>query len=149
MPFELHYLLLIATIAFAAYVLLALSGFGSNLVTVPLLGHLFPLTYVMPMLAILDFSASMRISFQSRGHLLKGELWWLLPSLGAGIAVGTTLLVNLPPAVTMAVFLQGTHRRLPPAAMGCGALRHRRRRALGVIWHWRAGVCHLSCRARA
>ena len=49
MPFELHHLLLIATIAFAAYVLLALSGFGSNLVTVPLLGHLFPLTYVMPM----------------------------------------------------------------------------------------------------
>ena len=29
MPFELHHLLLIATIAFAAYVLLALSGFGS------------------------------------------------------------------------------------------------------------------------
>lgn len=101
MPFDLTTLLLIAVIAFAAYALFALSGFGSNLVTVPLLGHLFPLTYVLPMLATLDFVAAMRIGFQSRGHLLKRELVWLLPSLGVGIVAGTTLLVNLPPAVTL------------------------------------------------
>ena len=101
MPFEPATLLLIAAIAFAAYVLFALSGFGSNLVTVPLLGHLFPLTYVLPMLATLDVVAAMRVGFQSRGYLLKRELVWLLPSMGLGIVAGTTLLVNLPPAITL------------------------------------------------
>ena len=136
MPFELHHLLLIATIAFAAYVLLALSGFGSNLVTVPLLGHLFPLTYVMPMLAILDFSASMRISFQSRGHLLKGELWWLLPSLGAGVAAGTTLLVNLPPAVTM-----GT---LGAAILAYGLYSYKERTVAFRLPQWAAVPCGIA-----
>jgi uncharacterized protein len=96
MPFAADTLLVIFTIAFVAYVLFALSGFGSNLVTVPLLGHFLPLTYVLPMLATLDFGAALRVGFQSRGHLLKRELAWLLPCLGIGIALGTTLLVNLP-----------------------------------------------------
>ena len=39
MPFEFDTLLLITAISFVAYVLFALSGFGSNLVTVPLLGQ--------------------------------------------------------------------------------------------------------------
>ena len=47
MPFEPDTLLLIAAIAFVAYVLFALSGFGSNLVAVPLLGHLHPLTFML------------------------------------------------------------------------------------------------------
>ena len=101
MPFDPATLLLIIAIAFVAYVLFALSGFGSNLITVPLLGLLYPLTYVLPMLATLDVVAAMRIGFQSRGHLLKRELLWLMPGLGLGIAAGTTLLVNLPPAITL------------------------------------------------
>jgi uncharacterized protein len=134
MPFEPATLLLITAIAFVAYVLFALSGFGSNLITVPLLGHLWPLTYVLPMLATLDFVAALRIGFQSRGHLLKRELAWLLPSLGLGIAAGTTLLINLPPAITLgtlgaAILAYGLYSfndrplrlRLPQwAALPCG-----------------------------
>lgn len=101
MPFELDTLLFITAISFVAYVLFALSGFGSNLVTTPLLGHFYPLTYVLPMMVTLDLVAAMRVGFQSRGHLLKRELAWLLPSLGAGIVAGTTLLVNLPPALAL------------------------------------------------
>jgi len=101
MAFEFDTLLLITAISFVAYVLFALSGFGSNLVTVPLLGHLYPLTYVLPMLATLDFFAAVRIGFQSRGHLLKREIAYLLPSLALGILAGTTLLVNLPPTITL------------------------------------------------
>jgi uncharacterized membrane protein YfcA len=101
MPFEPNTLLLITAIAFVAYTLFALSGFGSNLVTVPLLGLLYPLTYVLPMLATLDFAAALRIGFQSRGHLLRRELVWLLPSLGIGIIAGTTLLINLPPTIVL------------------------------------------------
>ena len=51
MPFEFDTLLLITAISFVAYVLFALSGFGSNLVTVPLLGHFLALTFVLPTLA--------------------------------------------------------------------------------------------------
>ena len=95
MPFEFDTLLLITAISFVAYVLFALSGFGSNLVTVPLLGHFLPLTFVLPTLALLDFFAAARIGFQSRGHLLKGEIGWLLPSLGLGIVAASTIVPSL------------------------------------------------------
>lgn len=118
MPFDATTLAVIFAIAFAAYVLFALSGFGSNLVTVPLLGHLYPLAYVLPMLATLDFVAAARVGFQSRGHRLDRELAWLLPSLGAGMVLGTTLLVNLPPALMLgtlgAVILAYGLRMLAP-----------------------------------
>ncbi len=136
MPFELHTLLLIFAIAFVAYVLFALSGFGSNLVTVPLLGHLFPLTYVLPMLATLDFFAAMRIGFQSRGHLLKRELLWLLPSLGLDIVAGTTLLVNLPPAITL-----GT---LGSAILAYGLYSFKDRRIAFRLPQWSALPCGIA-----
>ena len=101
MTLDLNTLLIVTSIALVAYVLFAISGFGSNLVSVPLLGHFYPLTFVLPMLAVLDIAAAARISFQSRGHLLRHELAWLLPCLAAGMVIGTTLLVNLPAPLTL------------------------------------------------
>jgi uncharacterized protein len=94
-------LIIVIGIAFVAYTLFALSGFGANLVTVPLLGHFYPLTFAMPMLALLDAGAAMRVGFQSRGHLLRRELAFMLPWLLAGMVAGTTLLVKLPSALTL------------------------------------------------
>jgi uncharacterized membrane protein YfcA len=108
MALDLHTLVIITGIAFVAYTLFALSGFGANLVTVPLLGHFYPLTFVMPMLALLDAGAAMRVGFQSRGHLLRRELVVLVPCLLAGMVAGTTLLVKLPAPLmlgTLGVFI--------------------------------------------
>ena len=102
MTLDLTTLIIITGVAFVAYTLFALSGFGANLVTVPLLGHLYALTFVMPVLALLDLGAAMRVGFQSRGHLLRRELAWLVPCLLAGMVVGTTLLVELPAPLVLA-----------------------------------------------
>ena len=96
MTFDLNMLIIASAIAFTGYLLFALSGFGSNLITTPLLVHFYPLTFVLPMLALLDFPAAIRIGFQSRGHLLRRELAWLLPCIAIGMLTGVTLLVNLP-----------------------------------------------------
>ncbi len=136
MPFEPDTLLIITAIAFVAYVLFALSGFGSNLITTPLLGLLFPLTYVLPMLATLDFCAAMRVGFQSRGHLLKRELVWLLPGLALGIIAGTTLLVNLPPAITL-----GT---LGAAILAYGLYSYKERSISFRLPQWAAIPCGIA-----
>jgi uncharacterized protein len=83
-------------VAFIAYLLYALSGFGSTLITIPLFAHFYPLTFVLPMLALLDFAAAVRVGLQSRGHLLRHELAWLLPCMAVGMVAGVALLVNLP-----------------------------------------------------
>ena len=42
----------------AAYVIFAVSGFGSTLITIPLLAHLFPLKFAVPVVVTLDAAAS-------------------------------------------------------------------------------------------
>lgn len=96
MPLDVNMLLIAWAIALTGYLLFALSGFGSNLITTPLLVHFYPLTFVLPMLALLDFPAAIRIGFQSRGHLLRRELALLVPCIAAGMLAGVTLLVKLP-----------------------------------------------------
>ncbi|HEV2007188.1 MAG TPA: sulfite exporter TauE/SafE family protein [Burkholderiales bacterium] len=96
MPFDLNMLIIAVFIVLVAYLLFALSGFGSTLITIPLFAHLYPLTFVLPMLALLDTAAAMRLGLQSRGHLLRHELAWLLPCMAVGMIAGVALLVKLP-----------------------------------------------------
>ncbi len=96
MPNATDMLLTATAIALVAYLLFALSGFGVNLITMPLFAHFYPITFVVPMLALLDFPAAVRVALLSRGHLLRNELVWLLPCMAAGMLGGVTLLVNLP-----------------------------------------------------
>ena len=96
MPFDVNMLIIAAAIVLVAYLVFALSGFGSTLITIPLFAHLYPLTFVLPMLALLDTTAAMRLGLQSRGHLLRHELAWLLPCMAVGMIAGVALLVKLP-----------------------------------------------------
>ena len=96
MPFDVNMLIIAAVIVLVAYLVFALSGFGSTLITIPLFAHLYPLTFVLPMLALLDTTAAMRLGLQSRGHLLRHELAWLLPCMAVGMIAGVALLVKLP-----------------------------------------------------
>src|SRR5258706_6146296 len=107
MPFDVNMLIIAASIVLVANVLFALSGFGSTLITIPLFAHLYPLTFVLPMLALLDSTAALRLGFQSRGHLLRYELVWLLPGMAAAMIAGVVLLIRLP-----AHWVLGTLRRV-------------------------------------
>lgn len=79
-----------------AYTVLGVTGFGSTLVTVPILAHFFPVTYLVPLMALLDLGASLFVGRSGREHLSREELRRLVPGMFVGFALGFTVLVNLP-----------------------------------------------------
>ena len=80
----------------AAYIIFAISGFGSTLIAVPLLAHLFPLKFVVPVVVLLDATASYAQGFRLRGELNKRDVLPLLPFLVAGMIAGVSILVSVP-----------------------------------------------------
>jgi uncharacterized membrane protein YfcA len=89
-------------IVLAAYFIRGISGFGSGLVSVPLLAHFLPLTFVVPMILVTDFLASLALGTHTRKHARWDEVKPLLPFSILGVLAGTTLLVNLPQAPLLA-----------------------------------------------
>ena len=83
-------------IVLAAYTIFGITGFGSTLIAVPLLAHLVPLKFAIPVVVLLDCIASISQGLQLRADIDRGEVLPLLPFLVAGMAVGTLLLVNVP-----------------------------------------------------
>lgn len=79
-----------------AYFLRGITGFGSGLIAIPLLAHFLPLTFVVPLLLVLDFTASIVLSRHTRLQVRWDEIRFLLPASVVGILLGAFLLVNLP-----------------------------------------------------
>lgn len=79
-----------------AYFLRGITGFGSGLIAIPLLAHFLPLTFVVPMMMMLDLTASVVLSRHTRLQVRWDEIRFLLPSTIVGIVIGSYLLVNLP-----------------------------------------------------
>lgn len=93
---ELSTLLFAEPVVTLAYVVLGLVGFGSTLVGAPLLAHLLPVSTVVPMLAVTDLLASLSNGWRLSQHVVRRELWRLVPPLFAGSTVGAWLLFTLP-----------------------------------------------------
>src|SRR3954453_3670684 len=71
-------LIIIAPLVVAgAFVIFGITGFGSTIVAVPLLAHLMPLKFVIPMFVLLDFAAALRTGLKFRQSVAIGELTWL------------------------------------------------------------------------
>lgn len=83
-------------ILLVAYFLRGITGFGSGLIAIPLLAHFLPLTFVVPMVLVLDFVASVALSRHTRLQVRWDEIRFLLPASIVGVLLGTFLLVNLP-----------------------------------------------------
>jgi uncharacterized protein len=127
-------------IILTAYFIRGIAGFGSGLVAVPLLAHFLPLTFVVPMILVTDFLASLALGTHTRQHARWDELKPLMPFSILGVLIGTTLLVKLPEApllVTLGLFvllfgarnvlnLHGTHlvsrHWAMPAGLAGGAI---------------------------
>lgn len=110
MPLPPETLLLAALIVAGAFVIFGITGFGSTIIAVPLLAHMMPLKFVIPMFALLDFAAALRTGFKFHSTIAVRELAWLVPCMFAGIAAGVFLLVNLPGDVifcALGVFVLG------------------------------------------
>lgn len=87
---------LAAVILLVAYFIRGISGFGSGLIAVPLLAHLLPLTFVVPLILVTDFTASLLLGVHVRRHARWDEIRPLLPFGFFGVVAGTTLLINVP-----------------------------------------------------
>lgn len=95
-------------IVLAAYFIRGISGFGSGLLAVPLLAHWLPLTFVVPMILVTDFAASVALGAHTRKQARWDELRPLLPFGILGVVGGTFLLLNLPRTpllVTLGLFV--------------------------------------------
>jgi len=92
-----HILILAPLIVFAAYVVFGISGFGSTLVAVPLLAHLFPLKFVVPFFVILDCIGALNMGLRLRADVMRSELATLLPFMLLGSLAGVYLLVQVSP----------------------------------------------------
>lgn len=96
-----HILILAPLIVFAAYVVFGISGFGSTLIAVPLLAHLFPLKFVVPFFVILDCVGAFNMGLRLRADLMRREIILLLPFMVIGIFAGVYLLIHVNPELLL------------------------------------------------
>jgi uncharacterized membrane protein YfcA len=79
-----------------AYVVFGLSGFGSTVFAVPILAQLLPVSYLVPLMVVLDLSSAIFLGTTGRKDIARDELKSLLPWMFVGFAVGVTVLVGMP-----------------------------------------------------
>ena len=85
-----------AAVLLLAYFVRGISGFGSGLIAVPLLALKLPLTFVVPLILLTDFTASTTLGGLTFRQVAWDEIRRLaLPSV-LGVVAGTWLLVSLP-----------------------------------------------------
>jgi len=91
------WLIVLAPVVIAlGYTVFGLSGFGSTVVAVPILAHFLPVSFLVPLMAILDLACSIFVGTTGRRHLSGREMKRLLPFMFVGFAIGATLLVHAP-----------------------------------------------------
>jgi uncharacterized protein len=84
-----------ALIVTASYVVYGLSGFGAAIFGVPLLAHLFPLRFVVPMMLVFDLCAGLLLGLRNRQSVDWRELRRLAPFVAVGMVLGVTALVRV------------------------------------------------------
>ena len=94
-------LLAFAAAVFAGYVVFGATGFGAAPITIPVLAHFLPLPAVLGITTLLDFGSGVALGFHTRREAERRELALLIPFTLAGVALGVTLLVNLPRTATL------------------------------------------------
>ena len=83
-------------IVLLAYLIFGVSGFGSTLIAVPLLAHILPLKFVIPMVVVLDCVSAFSMGFKLRADVWKEEFLPMLPFLLAGLLIGAFVLLKVP-----------------------------------------------------
>jgi uncharacterized membrane protein YfcA len=91
------WLLLVAPlVVIVAYTVFGLSGFGSTVISVPILAHFLPVSYLVPLMALLDLVSAIVVGTSGREHLSREELKRLIPWMFVGFVIGATVLVGVP-----------------------------------------------------
>lgn len=111
---SLEILIAVPLIVLLAYLIFGISGFGSTLIAVPLLAHLMPLKFAIPMVVVLDCVSAISMGLKLRADVAKSEFIPMLPFLIVGLLTGAFVLLNVPAHWLMLVLgvfvlLFGTH----------------------------------------
>ena len=87
-----------AAVLFTAYIVRGVAGFGSGLISVPLLAFFFPLQLVVPVIVLLDFIGSATQGLKNRKLVAWKEQLPLIPFTLVGVGVGLSVLQSLASA---------------------------------------------------
>src|SRR4051812_12368426 len=94
-------ILLSQAVIIAAYVIFGIAGFGTALISAPLLAHAVPVSRLIPVLALLDFVAAVTNVVKDRRNADYREVSLLIPCMVAGSLVGAMLLLNVKPRILL------------------------------------------------
>ena len=89
-------MLLVMCILMSAYFIRGITGFGSGLISVPLLALSQPLHFAIPLVLALDFTASVVLGSTNNTKANWGEIKILLPAGMVGACLGAFALLSLP-----------------------------------------------------
>ncbi len=101
MPTPVSVLLFMGLVIFAGYLVFGITGFGASPITIPLLAHVLPLTFVLALAALLDLGSALALGFHTRREAEGREILTLVPFTLVGLILGVTLLVHLPRRATL------------------------------------------------
>lgn len=128
-------LVLVPLTVFMAYTVLGLTGFGSTMVSVPILAHFLPISYLVPLMALIDCVSAASLVRQGHRDVSRAELKRLVPWMFGGFLIGLTVLVGVPDRylrVALGIFasLVGLYGIFNPAV----------RSSLSALWAVPAGL---------
>lgn len=83
------------TVLFLAYMVRGIAGFGSGLISVPLLAFIFPVQTVVPLIVLFDYLGSASQGIHNRARIVWREQLPLLPFTLVGVGTGLMLLKGL------------------------------------------------------
>jgi len=89
-------MVLVLCILMSAYFIRGITGFGSGLISVPLLALSQPLHFAIPLVLALDFTASVVLGSTNNKKANWGEIKILLPAGMVGACIGAFALLSLP-----------------------------------------------------
>jgi len=97
----LETLVVMAVVIFVGYTVFGATGFGASPITIPVLAHVLPLTFVLCLAALLDLGSGLALGLHTRRQADTREILALLPFTLLGLVLGVTLLVRLPRGATL------------------------------------------------
>jgi uncharacterized membrane protein YfcA len=107
-----------AAVIFLAYMVRGIAGFGSGLISVPLLALVFPVQAVVPIIVLLDYVGSASQGIRNREAVAWREQLPLIPFTCVGVALGLTALkamtsTSLAQALGAFVIVYAIYQLLP------------------------------------
>lgn len=88
--------MLCAAVVLLGYIVLGVGGFGSALVSMPLLALVLPIKMVVPLMLVLDFAGMLVNGIHLRRDMDTHEVRAIAPALLIGMVLGVAALVVLP-----------------------------------------------------